>query len=194
MEFVAEQGDVIANMLAERIRNILADQREFALARVRKAPLCQGDTRPKEAVLGPAKGDDMIVIIGGGKGEELARHAGHTGNFGDVRDNRLGHRPAEGLGDAAAPYGEIGAALLEGLLHILVDTARQAIKRDEAAYGNGDAEHGENRAGGPALKIAEGELQVVHVASSSAGTDCWLMTFPSFILICRLQRRARSGA
>jgi hypothetical protein len=35
LEFVAEQGDVIANMLAERIRNILADQREFALARVR---------------------------------------------------------------------------------------------------------------------------------------------------------------
>ena len=38
----------------------------------------------------------MIVIIGGGKGEELARHGGHTGNFGDVRDDRLGTVPPNG--------------------------------------------------------------------------------------------------
>src|SRR5689334_17046306 len=136
----------------------------------------------------------MIVIIGSGKREELARHGGHTGDLGDGRDDRLGYRPTERLGDAAAPDGEIGAALLEGLLHILVDAARQAIKRNEAAYGNGDAEHGENRAGGPAPEVAEGKLQVVHNALSRAGADTWSTAFPSFILICRLQRLARSGA
>ena len=42
--------------------------------------------------------------------------------------------------------------------------------------------------------IAEGELQVVHSTPSRAGTDTWSMTLPSFILIRRLQRLARSGA
>ena len=45
-----------------------------------------------------------------------------------------------------------------------------------------------------ALEVAEGELQVVHSASSPAVADTWPTTFPSFMLIRRLQRLARSGA
>ena len=59
---------------------------------------------------------------------------------------------------------QIGAVLLDALLHILVHASRQTIERDEAADGEGDAKRRENGPRRPTLEIAERELNMVQLA------------------------------
>ena len=167
-EFLAEKGDIVTHILAQAAGDLLADQGGLAFAPLGDAAFDQRDALPVEAVRCPAGGEHAVVVVGGGEGDELAGHGFHPRDSAHLGDEGLAECAAERLGDAAPPHGQIGAMLVEALLHVLLHAVGEAVKGDETADSESDAEHRQDRPRRPASEVAEGELQMIHEAASRA--------------------------
>ena len=172
-ERVAEDLDLVAHLLGERVGGGVAHHRDLALAGVRHAAFAQRHLAPQEARLRPADGEHLAVLLARREHEHLAGRARHAGHLGDARLGVGGQEAGEDVGRVLLRHREIVADLVHAVAGRVLDAARQRQQGERAADRERDAEDRQRGADRPPAQIAQREAGEVHGAAPGARSRPW---------------------